>query len=224
MFKTITRTWNPFTGCLFDCTYCWARKLALEKLQTRGKKYKDGFSPCFHPYELNRRFKPGDFVFVSDMGDIAFARLEQRRAIVRRVSEFPETRFLFQTKDPRIYDGPTFNNLPNVYLGTTLETNRNYGVTRAPSPLDRYLAMVSLQIKCRHKFLSIEPIMDFDLNTLERWIGHIQPEIVEVGADNYHNDLPEPSWEKVEALLEALRKFVPRVIEKDGLARLKKGG
>jgi DNA repair photolyase len=221
MFKTITKTWNPYSGCLFDCTYCWARKLVLEKLQPQGKKYKDGFSPAFHPEELTKTFKPGDFVFVSDMGDIAFAELEQRRAIVRRVSEFPETRFLFQTKDPRIYDGPTFNNRPNVYLGTTLETNRNYGITRAPSPLERYLAMVSLKTRCTHKFVSIEPIMDFDLNTLVRWIDNIQPEIVEVGADNYGNNLPEPLWEKVESLIGELRRFVPRVVEKDGLGRLK---
>ena len=220
MFKTITRTWNPFTGCLFSCTYCWARKLVEERLQPQAKKYRDGFIPAFHPDELSRRFKPGDFVFVSDMGDIAFARLEQRRAIVRRVSEFPETCFLFQSKDPGIFEGPTFSNLPNAYLGTTLETNRDYGLTRALSPLNRYLVMRRLDHA--RKFISIEPVMDFELEVLVDWMRQIKPDIVEIGADNYHNCLPEPPWEKVEALLEALREFVPRVIEKDRLHRLER--
>ena len=66
--------------------------------------------------------------------------------------------------------------------------------------------------------------MDFDLEVMTRWLREIKPDIVEIGADNYHNHLCEPSWEKVRALLESLRKFVPRVVEKDGLERLKGDG
>ena len=190
----------------------------LEKLQPQGKKYKDGFAPSFHPNEFNRRFKPDDFVFVSDMGDIAFAQIAERQAIADYCANFPETRFLLQTKDPWIFEGHIFNK-PNFYLGVTLETNRPYPVTQAPTPFERYIKIQSGTFKVR--FVSIEPIMDFDLKTLMRWIGHIKPEIVEVGADNYSNHLVEPPWEKVEALLESLRKFVPRVVEKDGLERLK---
>ncbi len=220
MFKTVTRTWNPFTGCLFDCTYCWAKKLVQERLQPQGKKYRAGFIPTFHPDEFDRRFKPGDFVFVSDMGDIAYARLEWRLAIIERAGKFPDTKFLFQSKNPAMFSSPLFK-LPNIYLGTTLESDIDHGATRAPSPLMRYRDLRNVEHP--HKFISIEPVMDFDLSTLVRWIGDISPEIVEVGADNYHSNLPEPPWEKVQELLEALRKFVPRVVEKDGLERLKGG-
>lgn len=205
MFKSITRTWSPFTGCLFSCAYCWARKLVEERLQPQGKKYKDGFIPTFHPEELKQRFKPDDFVFVSDMGDIAFARLEWRRTIINRVSEFPDTRFLFQSKDPGIFEGPTFSNLPNIYLGTTLETNRDYGVTRAPSPLNRY--MVMWRLEHAHKFISIEPVLDFDLDVLVGWMRAIKPEIIEVGYDNYSQRLTEPSLCKTLALIQELKKF-----------------
>ncbi|GAG76771.1 unnamed protein product [marine sediment metagenome] len=49
----------------------------------------------------------------------------------------------------------------------------------------------------------------------------INPEIIEVGADNYSNHLPEPPWWKVEALLNNLTNICPRVMEKEGLERLK---
>ena len=63
--------------------------------------------------------------------------------------------------------------------------------------------------------------MDFDIENIVRWIGNISPEIIEVGADNYHNNLPEPSPEKLKQLLANLRTICPNVIEKDGLERLK---
>jgi hypothetical protein len=49
----------------------------------------------------------------------------------------------------------------------------------------------------------------------------MQPDIIEVGADNYHNHLPEPPWSKVKALLGKLRGISPRVVEKEGLERLR---
>ncbi len=222
MFKTITRTWNPFTGCLHDCTYCWARKLATGKLKDTAKYRENGFAPTFHPGELKAKFKPGEFVFVSSMGDIGFANNYEWEAIFRVIRSFPETKFLIQTKSPMLF----LNNWAwpsHVYHGTTIETNRKYeDLSKAPPVTRRYHDME--YNPHLHKFLSIEPVMDFDLETLVCWIKDIRPEIVEVGADNYHNNLPEPPWEKVQQLLEALRHFVPQVIEKDGLTRLRVGG
>ncbi len=218
MFKSITRTWNPFTGCRFNCTYCWARKLIEGRLHHLDR-YKAGFIPTTHPARFNPRFKPGDFVFVCDMGDMAWCLYQDRQAIMSVIESFPETRFLIQTKAPMLFNGGSY--FPgNTVHGCTLETNRSTTLfSKAPIPLDRYHAMVI--DKHLHKFLSIEPVMDFDLDIFASWILDIRPEIVEVGADNYHNDLPEPPWGKVQQLLEALRGFVPQVIEKDGLARLR---
>ncbi|GAH18366.1 unnamed protein product, partial [marine sediment metagenome] len=47
------------------------------------------------------------------------------------------------------------------------------------------------------------------------------PEIVEIGADNYHNNLPEPEWSKVDSLMSNLKSYGIKVVEKDGLERLK---
>ncbi len=220
MFKTVSRTWNIFKGCRFECTYCNARKMAETRLKNTPR-YRDGFVPGFVKEDLRRQFKPGDFVFVAYMGDIAWAWRDWVMAILARIELFPQTRFMFMSKNSGCYLSWIGELPPNVYLGTTLESNRSYGVTRAPSPLTRYLDLWN--VKWPHKFVSVEPLMDFDLTTLARWIGHIQPEIVEVGADNYHNNLPEPPWWKVEALLGALKQLVPQVVEKDGLERLKGG-
>lgn len=218
MFRSITRTWNPFVGCLFKCSYCWSRRLAETRLR-HLPRYKDGFKPKFISEEFNKRFKPGEFVFVSSMGDIAWAAPDAMAAILRKIMSYPRTNFLLQTKKPQIYLDWQIGFPPNVYLGTTIESNFDWLKGKAPRPYARYLAMTEIQHP--HKFVSIEPIMNFDLQVLVHWIDRIKPEIIEVGYDNYGLHLPEPPWEKVETLLHELRQICPKVVEKDGLSRLK---
>lgn len=212
------RTWNPFTGCRFSCIYCWARRLASGRLK-HLEKYRNGFEPTFHPDELKRTFRPGEFVFVCDMGDISFASPTEQRVIMDHINEFPDTRFLLQTKRPSALMPYWFyKRNAQVYYGTTIETNRKYPLTQAPSPFQRYEMMQALPSE--HKFISIEPIMDFDLPVLLPWLEAIRPEVVQIGADNHRCPLPEPPWEKVEELIAVLEKFT-RVEKKDGLKRLK---
>ncbi len=219
MFKTITSTWNVYTGCYFECSYCNARKAAETRFR-HVERYRDGFKPRFNEKELGRHFKPGEFIFVSYMGDIAWANSEWRELILEKVYISQETNFLFQSKNPWIFCTYDWPKLSNIIYGTTIETNRDYRLTKAPPPNERYKYMALL--KYSQKFISIEPICDFDLDTLVGWMKDIKPEIIEVGADNYHNDLPEPPWWKVEMLLDILKSICPRVVEKEGLERLKK--
>ena len=221
------RTWNVHVGCHFDCIYCNARRTALTRLRN-SPRYKDGFTPHLVEKELSKKFDPGDFVFVGYMGDISFASRSIIMNLCQRINEQPEVNFLFCTKNPLIYANT--NVWPeNLYLGATIETNRDYNLTRAPAPLHRYEAMRALDHP--KKFISIEPICDFHLRTLVAWMKEIGPEIIEIGADNYHNNLPEPKSEKsgarapwkVNWLLEDLREFCPTVVEKVGLERLKGG-
>lgn len=240
MFKSVTKTWNVSKGCLHGCIYCYARELATTRLKN-SPRYKDGFKPNFFPNELRRRFKPGDFVFVSSMGDLfgQWVPHEWAESVLRTIAKWPETTFLLQTKNP----GRFFvfrDMLPdNVYLGTTIETTSYlYGIpfevastlpkhsqtiTKAPPLLVRYSAMTHPRLDAYRKFVSIEPIMDFDLEEMVRWIRGIKPEIVEVGADNHKHNLREPPWGKVEALLAAARETCPQVKEKEGLERLRNG-
>lgn len=209
-------TWNPFTGCNFNCSYCWARKLAETKLKA---SYPNGFLPMFHPERLKVKFQPDDFVFVCSMGDISFASLEVMNRVTATIKNYPATSFLFCSKAPSFLRAGRFLE-PNIYLGTTIETNRYYRVSNAPTPEERYSAV--REIVNPHKFLSIEPVMDFDFIEFSNWIYDINPEIVEIGADNYKNNLPEPSGDKVLKLIEVLTLHGVNVVQKQGLERLLK--
>jgi hypothetical protein len=93
----------------------------------------------------------------------------------------------------------------NVVFGVTLESNREYSVSKAPSPFERYKNMAQLAFK--HKLVCIEPIMDFDLEAFVQWIKDIVPSIVYVGYDNYNNKLTEPNLTKTELLISQLSTF-----------------
>jgi len=213
----VMRTWNCFVGCLYDCTYCNARKTALTRLKN-SPRYRNGFSPHLVQEEMGKKFPPGEFVFIAYMGDISFVNSHFLAKILNKVSAQPDVNFLFCTKNPMKYRLWPANLPANLYLGATIESTENYGLSRAPSPADRYLAMCYLEHP--KKFISIEPVCDFDLDTMLSWMAQINPEIIEVGADNYHNNLPEPPWGKVERLLNHLKSICPTVVEKVGLHRL----
>jgi len=129
-----------------------------------------------------------------------------------------KNRYLFQSKDPaRFLRFIEF--MPDDYiLGTTIETNRDYELSQAPTPEARALAMYDLPMP---KMVSIEPIMDFDLDTLASWIVQIRPEFVSIGADSKRHNLPEPPAIKIQHLLEELQRFTTIKV-KSNLSRLLK--
>jgi DNA repair photolyase len=205
MFDVITKTWNPAIGCLHSCSYCWARRLVNTRLKN-SEKYKDGFAPKLIEKELRRKFH-NQFVFVSDMGDL-FGEWVQSEWIIKvldSIRQSPNSTFLFLTKNPRRY-GDFIHLYPNnIVFGATIESNRDYSLSKAPSPSERYKSMVNLRLE--HKLVCMEPIMDFDWDTFARWIKEINPSVVYVGYDNYNNKLPEPSKTKTEQLISQLSAF-----------------
>ena len=218
MFKSVKgKPWNPVIGCRHWCAYCWARDLS-ERMQKQGGKYKDGFEPRFFPKEMERKFKPGQFIFVVDMGDLfgSWVPVEWIRQVLDAIKMWPETDFLLMTKNPKRYH--EFELSENVVLGTTLESNREYDGTIAPCPWSRYETFSEHPHPC--KFVSIEPIMDFDLGTMLSWVRNIKPQIVEVGADNYRHNLLEPDPSKLQALIIGLEAEVPTVHVKKSMERL----
>lgn len=226
MFKSITRTWNPYHGCRHACSYCWARKLAEGRLQSQGKKYAKGFEPELLPSDLEKHFKPGERIFVCAMGDLFGKWVPNAiiQAVIDVTAKWPETEFLFMTKRPSRYHSFHFSR--NTILGTTVESDLQYPdiydkESQPESTWERMSAMRAL--KHPRKFISIEPIMYFSSALgFAQEIATIFPELVEIGADNYHNGLPEPSREQVANLLSWLRSYGLQVNEKEGLERLTK--
>ncbi len=70
-------------------------------------------------------------------------------------------------------------------------------------------------IAFKRKFLSIEPIMDFDLEVMTSWVKNIKPEICEIGYNNYLMfKLVEPNLSKTIQLIKVIKKMGITVKEK----------
>lgn len=213
-------TWNPVTGCLYDCIYCFARRLIKSEL---GESFGKSFRPKLNEAEFTRQFNPGASVFVSDLGDLFgdWVPEEWISRVLAYIQKFPKTKFVLHTKNPSRFMDFDFSRMSNVYLGATIETNRYYDyITKAPAPILRARAME--KIPHSKKYITIAPIMDFDLDEMVLWVERIKPEGIEVGSNVYEGcRLPEPSWDKVETLLCRLRKICPNVHEKSTLTWLR---
>ena len=162
MFNIVTETWNPVSGCLYECNYCWARELALTKLKN-SQRYSKGFKPSLNETEFKKTFGKGDLIFVSDMGDLfgAFIPKEWIQKVLEHISNFPEATFLFMTKNPKRYFDFLSEIPTNTILGATIETNideiaQTDKISKAPSQSERYKAMKTLNWE--KKIVSIEPI------------------------------------------------------------------
>ena len=201
------KTWNPLGGeCKHHCVYCWVNVL---KQRYPALKEKYSGEPRIYEAELKKakRFKEGDTVFVCDCCDL-FGEWMPEGVIARVLTEvlYPAAEILFLTKNPKQYLNRGFHNRDHI-LGATIETDVEYGLSKAPEVNERITAMHNLNFP--RKFISIEPILDFSIFFIEH-LKDIAPEFVYIGYDNYpnsHPPLPEPPLEKTKALIEELRKF-----------------
>ena len=71
------------------------------------------------------------------------------------------------------------------------------------------------------KQITIEPVINFDLDELITLIRITKATKINLGADSKHNHLPEPSKEKLLALIDELKKFTV-IDRKSNLERLLK--
>lgn len=196
------KTWNPYKGCGFDCSYC------KPSFQAQAKRQKHNCAKCYryephtHPERL-ARIPSADIVFVCGNGDIAFCEPGYLGRIVEAITNHRGRKakdFYLQSKQPSCLK-PFVETLPeNVILVTTLETNRDDGygeVSKAPKPSERFRQFIDLDYP--RKVVTIEPVMDFDVKTFAAWIIRIKPEYVWLGLNsrNARLKLPEPSPEKL---------------------------
>ena len=123
-------TWNPVTGCLHDCEYCYARKIAnrfkgydkitlpdlcisegrnvLEVPAVKNGKvapYPLGFKPTFHKYLLDKpqSWKKPRTVFVCSMADLFGEWVPDSwiEEVFEACEKAPQHRYLFLTKNPK---------------------------------------------------------------------------------------------------------------------------
>jgi len=214
-------TWNPLGGlCLHACSYCYVRNKISPWLKRMGILKYVG-EPRLIESELKTPLRiPNDYIlFVCSNNDLFGDWVDGLwiEKIILHCRKYPETHYLFQTKNPeRLEDYLPI--LPeNSIIGTTIETNRDYQVSKAPSVIERYRTLARLDYPL--KMVSIEPIMDFDPPKLVKMVKRINPWFVSIGADSDRNLLPEPDPEKIKTLIDRLSEFT-QVRIKHNLKRL----
>ncbi len=144
-------TWNPVTGCLHGCKYCYARRTAERGLGEYGKHPKEErFKPRFHPGRLGEpaRVKKPSKVFVCSMADLfgSWVPSAWKRAVFDAVKAAPWHTFQFLTKAPA--------NLP-----FTWPKNCWVGVSVTKGSLVDYATFNLRYVNAPVKFLSFEPLL-----------------------------------------------------------------
>ena len=213
-----TRTYNPFLGCRFDCVYC--EKSFKRVLRRVGRNIRCdkcyNYIPHTHPERL-KKIPSSPIVFVYGQGDIMFCPQhfvkQTFNAIDNHKPRKPKT-YYFQSKNPvcfNLYLDWFNENTDKVILLTTLETNRDKGyrenISKAPFPSMRFYDFLDLEYS--RKVVTIEPVLDFDLEIFLTWIGFLKDqgtlEYVWFGFDSKGCNLPEPSLDKAQDFVDLLQ-------------------
>ena len=213
MYSWVTHTWNTIKGeCPHGCTYCYMKRYGKQK------------PVRFDESELKTDLGQDNFIFVGSSCDMFAYEIPEKwiHDTLAYCREFDNT-YLFQTKNPRRLIKYLIEFLNNSRICTTIETNRFHIPEMGDTPGTEYRATAMKEIsKLGFKiYVTIEPIMDFDLAELVTLIKLCEPEQVNIGADSGNNNLPEPPKEKILELMYELKKFTV-IDQKNNLARLLK--
>jgi len=175
----------------------------------------------FDEKELKTDLGTGNFIFVGSSCDMFSEDIPEywvQRTLLK--CEHSDNRYFFQTKNPKrfyqIMTDTVF--LKDYVLCTTIESNRVYKDIMRKSPVPQERA--ELMNECVHDlmcktYVTIEPILDFDLDEMLYLIKTCLPEQVNIGADSGNNCLPEPSKEKVLHLIDGLKEFTEVNLKKN---------
>lgn len=200
-------SWNPVTGCLHGCNYCYARQIAkrfgehkeekgvIELHYKRDNPYPYDFYPTFHKYRLNEpnRKTKGVNIFVCSMADLFgdWVPDEWIKEVFEVCEKAPQHRYLFLTKNPKRYGQSSLCHIfqkHNTWLGTTITSCKDER---------RAKWLLAITTSDANTFLSIEPITE----QLNIKIGSIYPhnkiKWVIVGAETGNRKdkvIPKKEW------------------------------
>ena len=196
MYQFVNATWNPLKGkCVHDCKYCYMKRWGnLKPIRLVEKEFKE-FERDMEKYGENQ------FIFVGSSTDMFAENILD--VWIEKIMEYCElynNTYLFQSKNPKRFIDFQFPK--KVILGTTIESNRDYPeLSKAPRIQERVRAMIELRKQGRRTFLTIEPVLDFDVEELVGIIKYIEPDWVNLGADSCGHNLPEPTYRKLLELI-----------------------
>ncbi|MBA7559153.1 hypothetical protein ES708_00767 [subsurface metagenome] len=235
-------TWNPITGCLNGCEYCYARKLASGRLKWRylanqnvapvNEQYLIGFNTeykaetdPFYPRFWEDRLgdiplKPPKGIFVCDMGELFGSWLPRdwQDRVFAIIRGNPQHRFYLLTKQPQ-----------NLIKFSPFPDNCWVGVTATSHQMFVEGCLLLGDIKASVKYISVEPLLSWgdypaDKTAIEQWakgltlygIGWVI-----IGAQTKPYKPPKIEW--VEEIVLACDKAGVPVFLKDNLEPLLHG-
>jgi len=153
-------SWNPVTGCLHGCDYCYARRMAKRLAGRAGYPQDKPFQPTFHEdkiYQPLHKKKPSK-IFVCSMGELFGWWVDEtwQNRVMWTIRMAPQHTFLLLTKDPATlaaYSGSAYHsNVPplpsNLWVGASIESR---------AALQR-LSNLQL-VNHPNKFISFEPLL-----------------------------------------------------------------
>lgn len=202
MYDFVTHTWNTVKGkCSHDCSYCYMKRWGKLKNVRVDEK------------ELNTDLGEGNFIFVGSGNDLFSENILQDWIFktIEHCNKY-NNQYLFQSKNTKRLVMAQM--VDNSIVCTTLETNRWYHdiMNKSPSPKEREENFKSILLP---KYITIEPIMDFDLLPFIEMIKQCNPVQVNIGADSGGNNLPEPDRDKIEMLINELQIFTKVKLKKN---------
>ena len=214
-------TWNPVTGCLHDCEYCYARRIAnrfgehreeagvVELHFKRDNPYPFDFYPTFHKYRLDEPAKKtkGQNIFVCSMADLFgnWVPDEWIKEIFEACEKAPQHNYLFLTKNPIRYEILHQDNKliksNNMWYGFSIINNSTF----------------QCWIDSQHNtFISVEPILE-DLNQqMIKFITSVNWIIIGAETGNRKDKvIPKKEW--IDNIVEHCKKSGIPVFMKDSL-------
>lgn len=205
MYAFVSHTMNFIKGfCNHGCIYCYV---------TRWKNLK----PIrFDEDELKTDLGKGNFIFVGSSNDM-FAEGVNEEWILKSLNHCKkyDNKYLFQSKNPANFVKYIKDLPPQSVICTTIETNRYYPEIMSNSPTPEQRAMDMSKIEMIDKYVTIEPILDFDLEELVALIKLCSPVQVNIGGVTGGHKLPSPPKEKIFKLISELDNFTNVVIKKN---------
>jgi len=172
----------------------------------------------FDEKELKTDLGKGKFIFVGSSCDMWAQNIPEEWILdtLKHCGKY-DNDYLFQTKNPKNIRRilPTYSS-----VCVTLETNRIYPeiMVNSPSPMER---VHQIQLIRHPLYITIEPIIDFDLIPFVEMLKICEPKQVNIGADSGGHKLPEPSKDKLLELIDRIQKFTT-IHSKKNLTRLLK--
>jgi DNA repair photolyase len=180
------------------------------------KRWGDLHSMRFDKREIKTNLGEGNFIFVGSSCDM-FADAVPMEWIQDTVEKMNahNNRYLLQSKNPGRIAAYLGGILRPVTVCTTIETNRWYPKVMRDSPRPEVRAHAMATLAGYERYVTIEPIIDFDLVPMVELIKRCEPVQVNIGADSGRNNLSEPDLDKVIELVSKLNEFTSVILKRN---------